>query len=490
MKRVRKSFFFFFAMIFIAWLVTIIFALKSPFEKKENIEFSLSTNENIIGFDVSGYGIYVNNEKIGYSISKEERTKTGIRISEKSFMNISAYGMTQEITTYTVSEADKDLNLKSFSFELVSGGHTVRTNGEIENDSIFLTIESAGEKKNVSISIGDKPFIPASLERVVQQLKLTDDSVCHYSIFEPTSEKVVDIEIYKKGKKEIELDGEKYITDEVIVTMLGLVSKLYVAQDGKLLMELSPMGIMMKREPLEEIENFAKGSTGLKIYETYAIYPAGKITNPRKSHLLVAQLEGIIPDYKFPTDERQKYERGKITVNVMEPALDFSIESIDKSKFTLFLESTSFIPCNDVELVNLAKEITGTGEPEWEDVKKIMDWVYKNIKKSPTFSIPYAKDVLKTREGDCNEHAVLFAALARAIGVPTKVVVGIVYVDGAFYYHAWNEVYWGQWVACDPVFGQELADATHIKLEEGTLLDFVKVVKIVGQLQIKIIKSI
>jgi len=56
--------------------------------------------------------------------------------------------------------------------------------------------------------------------------------------------------------------------------------------------------------------------------------------------------------------------------------------------------------------------------------------------------------------GDCNEHAVLLAALGRAVGVPTRLVAGVVYVDGAFLYHAWCEVWLGEWVAVDPAFGR------------------------------------
>ncbi len=490
MKKVRKSFFIFLALIFAVWVITLFFALKYVPGKKGETEFVLPTDVDVLERDVSGYGIYVNDEKIGYTISKEEKAESSVRISEKSFMNISAYGVIQEITTYSVSVADKDFNLKSFHFEIVSGEHIVKTSGVIKNDSIYLTTETAVGKKSSVFALGDKPFVPASLERVAQELKLMEDSVCHYSIFEPTSGQIVDIEIWKEGKETIELNGKTYETDVVKVLMLDFISTLYFDKDGQLIFESSPMGITMKRESLDEIGDFAEGTPGLKIFETYAIYPKGVIANPRETHHLVVELQGVGSGYKFHNDERQKYSNGMVTINVLEPGSDFSTDDVDKSKFAPFLESTNFIPCDDKEIVDLAKEIVGNSELTWESVQCIMDWIFKNIRKSPTFSIPYAKEVLKTRVGDCNEHSVLFAALTRSIGIPTKVVVGIVYVDGAFYYHAWNEVYWGRWVACDPVFGQYLADATHIKLEEGTLLDFVKVVHLVGQLNIKIVKSL
>lgn len=490
MKSSRKRFFFVLALIFIAWIITLFFALKMPLQREKTVDFSLPSDEEVLELDVSGYGIYVGQEKIGYSISKQEKMENGVRISEKSFMNISAYGKSQEVTTYTVSEADQDYRLRTFYSELASGPHAVRTNGVINEDSIYLTIETSGEKRSLTLDIGERPFVPASVERVAEELIKKEDTVYYYSIFEPTSEKIVNIDIRMAGEETIEMDGNAYDTYLVMVEMLGLESMLYFDKDGgQLIMQSSPMGITIKREPLENIADFGEGTGRLKIYETYAIFPEGRIKNPRKVKYLVAHIDGIAADYHFPVDDRQTMSDGRVTITVVDANEGFNSSMIDTTAFEEELSATPFMPCDDENIIAAAREIVGGGTVTRDEMNAIVDWVYENIRKSPTFSVPYAKEVLKNRVGDCNEHAVLFAALGRAIGVPTKVVVGIVYVDGAFYYHAWNEYYWGRWVACDPTFGQYLADATHIKLEEGTMLDFIKVIKLVGQLNIEVIEA-
>ena len=83
-----------------------------------------------------------------------------------------------------------------------------------------------------------------------------------------------------------------------------------------------------------------------------------------------------------------------------------------------------------------------------------------------------ALEVLKNPEGDCTEHAVLLAALGRALGIPTRVVDGLAYTDhyaGAdhvFVPHAWTQAYVdGRWQSFDaalPGF-----DAGHIALSVG-----------------------
>ena len=69
----------------------------------------------------------------------------------------------------------------------------------------------------------------------------------------------------------------------------------------------------------------------------------------------------------------------------------------------------------------------------------------------------------------------LYVAMARALGLPARVAVGLVYLRGAFYYHAWPEVYvaqsptLGQWLPVDPTLNQFPADATHVRLARGGL---------------------
>ena len=60
-------------------------------------------------------------------------------------------------------------------------------------------------------------------------------------------------------------------------------------------------------------------------------------------------------------------------------------------------------------------------------------------------------------------------------GIPARIAVGLVYIHGAFYYHAWPEVYIdegngrGLWLPVDPTLNQFPADATHLRLARGGL---------------------
>jgi transglutaminase-like putative cysteine protease len=89
--------------------------------------------------------------------------------------------------------------------------------------------------------------------------------------------------------------------------------------------------------------------------------------------------------------------------------------------------------------------------------------------------------------GDCNEHAMLLAALARAAGIPARVEAGLVYMKGRFYYHAWNLLFLGRWVTADAVFGQLPADVTHLRLVTGSMQQQLDLAAVIGNITIDVI---
>jgi transglutaminase-like putative cysteine protease len=112
--------------------------------------------------------------------------------------------------------------------------------------------------------------------------------------------------------------------------------------------------------------------------------------------------------------------------------------------------------------------------------------VYSSVRKEITPSIPSAVQVLRALRGDCNEHTVLYVALARSVGLPARTAIGLVNVEGRFYYHAWPEVWLAdRWVAMDPTLGQYPADASHLRFLVGGLARQVELIRLIGRLEIE-----
>ena len=141
------------------------------------------------------------------------------------------------------------------------------------------------------------------------------------------------------------------------------------------------------------------------------------------------------------------------------------------------------------KITELADEITATASEPGDQVQLILDWLDENIQKEVVDSFN-SLDVLAQRKAECQGHSMLFAALARSLGIPTRLINGVVYSQEykGFLYHTWVESYIDdQWQAIDPTFGQRHADATHIALIEGeALADLTALLPLIGRLEIEL----
>ncbi|MGG7176277.1 transglutaminase domain-containing protein [Clostridium paraputrificum] len=117
------------------------------------------------------------------------------------------------------------------------------------------------------------------------------------------------------------------------------------------------------------------------------------------------------------------------------------------------------------EIKNKAIEITKRGNSDREKAESIYKWVGSNIKydddkaekvmNSETGYESGAISAFKTRTGICFDYACLYTAMAKEIGIKTRIVVGDAFNGNEYVSHAWNEVYLedeGRWINVDPTF--------------------------------------
>jgi transglutaminase-like putative cysteine protease len=135
----------------------------------------------------------------------------------------------------------------------------------------------------------------------------------------------------------------------------------------------------------------------------------------------------------------------------------------------------------------LAAELVDPEDTPLANLRRLVAWMQANIERRPVLSLPDALTTLKNRMGDCNEHAVLLAALARAAGYPAQVEAGLVYHEGRFFYHAWNRIYIGRWITVDALFDQIPADVTHVRFARGTAQQQLDILPLLGNLRIRIV---
>ena len=125
------------------------------------------------------------------------------------------------------------------------------------------------------------------------------------------------------------------------------------------------------------------------------------------------------------------------------------------------------------EIVRLAERARGNAQTPHETMVRLQNYV-RDYVYDKNLSVGYASalEVARNRSGDCTEHALLLAAMGRALGIPTRIATGLAYVDHwlgnehVFVPHAWTQaLVGGYWISYDAAIGQ--FDAGHIALAYG-----------------------
>ena len=160
-----------------------------------------------------------------------------------------------------------------------------------------------------------------------------------------------------------------------------------------------------------------------------------------------------------------------------------------------YLAPEPLIESDDPAIVAEAAQAVAGVQGARARAERLTRYVNGLLDKKPTVSLPSARDVLRTKVGDCNEHTALYVAMARAAGIPARIAVGLTFVrgvQGAFYYHAWPEVYLdegdgrGLWLPVDPTLNQFPADTTHLRLARGGLDRQAAIVPLLGRVRMVI----
>lgn len=205
------------------------------------------------------------------------------------------------------------------------------------------------------------------------------------------------------------------------------------------------------------------------------------------------------PATAFIQDERQTITRVK--GNTLELHVRAKGEAAGGFKFPgpQYLQSSYFLNSNDVRVKDLARKAIGIETDALKKALRIEKWVHGNMKGTNHEALATADHVARTLEGDCTEFAMLTSAMCRAVGVPSRTAVGLIYADTrqgpAFSFHMWSEVYaGGRWHPLDATLGRGGITAAHIKItdhawEGRDFTPLLPVVRLLGRLSIEVVTS-
>lgn len=375
------------------------------------------------------------------------------------------------------------------------GTEETRLNVRVDGERLTLEKSTGGGTFTDTLELGGRLLFPEGQRRLHASRGFEPGDRYSYLVFDPDFEDVTlvgvavigrDVPTAFAGDASPPVDRRPAAPDSLVLHRLAVTSELYEGIEfltwlddrGRVWREDVPALGLTSQMTTREAASGA-GETVDIIVETL-IETNVRIGSPRAvdEALYEIWVEGDDVSAFLPEDMRQAVEdrtdRGVLLrVRRVVPAGGGGDDDIGaRSSMGEYLEGNALLEVSDPLIRAAAAEAVGDDVvAPWPSALRIERYVFDTME-AVGFGSAFASalEVLQHRTGDCSEHAVLAAALARAVGIPSRVVSGLVHVGGRFAYHMWVEV-WVEdgWYALDPTIGDGSVDATHIKLAASSL---------------------
>jgi len=433
--------------------------------------------------------IFQNRAKIGVSHSSLSHTKNGYRLEEALYLRINTMGLVQDVRLHTAGSLHSDFSLASFEFEIGSGRFRFFARGSVAGNTLTIIAQSAGSRHLERIRLDRKLYLTTGLLDAVIASSPDDSRTMTLFVFDPASMSQQPVDIRLLGRERLHILGQDLSARKVSLVFKGATQYAWIGDSGEILKEQGLLGITLEKTTRSDALFGLPIASSQDLTRIAAIPANVVLAGPAQLKKLRVKISGIRPDALRLGGGRQTLHHDTLTIvreSLDEPASAQAVDPAD-ADLSEFLKPALFIQSDHPKIKRLAASIFCADDPPSVKAEKLVNWVYRNIEKRPVLSLPDAVSTLENGVGDCNEHAMLLAALARAAGIPSKVEAGLVYLRGSFYYHAWNALYLGKWVTADALFGQLPADVTHIRFAGGAHSLQLDIMAIIGKLRLEIL---
>ncbi len=448
-------------------------AKSSPIKASQPLEKTKETAKTPDGFDLT---------EDSAGAGKQNPVETGgFELRQNTYMTFLFLGTEREMLVRSKALLNDRLELKAFEVKMTSGGYSTDIKGRTRSSQIELIIESKGSAPiKKTLDIQQPLFFSESLPMLWTPENLKPGKRGSLRVWNPLLLSVSAIEFRVSSKQRIDFGSENIEAYVVTLSENGVETRYWCTPEGVVLKYESPTGLLMVKQDawkiFDALREKRKALTDLP--NLYSIPSNITLQNPEK-----------ITELSVRVKTPEKEEEMTLRRESLDDLLQAQRGSFTSPDFQPYLGSTEYIQSDAAGIKRLAEEWAGPDNTVLGSAQRLLEGVHQWMTPTPTVSIPSALQVLEMKKGDCNEYTVLFTALARALGIPTKTVAGLVYRDGRFFYHAWPEIYAGRWIGVDPTFLQIPVDATHVPLVEGSLEEQTNLIQKIGKISIEILRA-
>jgi hypothetical protein len=462
----------------------------------------------------SYYAVLQGGRHIGFASTTVDTGLTTITVTDYLVADLPVGGRTHRATARTEVNLTRGFRVRDFTFDLAAGAGPIKAIGRVDGDTIVTLVVRAGSARPdtqrirvdgpvlvptlipLAVGLGGSPEVGETVTLPVldpiamsaRPLSLTIDAETLFVVHDSAT--IDPGEMRWRG-----LLPDTVRAWHVVPSGNTTFQPAWVDAQGRVVESTQLGSLTLRRMPYElAFENWRRESRRAApvtrdrdILETTAVAANKRVT--RDVRRLRVRLRNVdLADYDLDGGRQQlRGDTLTVTREVLERLPRYRLSSADRTRFPRETAPEPLVESREPELAIQAAQVVGRDRTALAVAERLNTWVHRSLTKRITFGIPSALQVLRARSGDCNEHTQLYVAMARAAGLPARVATGLAYIDRKFYYHAWPEVFVGEWIAVDPTLGQFPADAAHLRFAVGGLGRQMDLLRLIGNLEIDVI---
>ena len=428
-------------------------------------------------------GVFYRGNRIGFVREKFTPLKVGGRAEQEGRFTLNILGQERQLDIAGSATVGAGGELDEFSFRLTTASDRspfeTEVTEKVEGQVLVLNIRSGDSTRTERRRLQEPLVLPLNLHRSLASKGLEPGQEYRLRLLDPTTLTEGEAEITVLEREIVRWGGHEEEAFRIRSRFAGLSTTAWINAEGEILKEETPLGwTLMKEAPGSGLQAKNDGP-GPDMLAATAVPAIGFAADPSSLKAVRLRLEKFPFPWSGLDGGRQTLSETEVVIEIEKPPFSGAATLPDEERRQA-LAADSFIQSDDPDIQAQAARLTTDLSPT-EAARVITSWVYENVRKTPTLSVPSAREVLEQMAGDCNEHTVLFTALARASDIPTRMCTCLAFSAGQFYYHAWPEVWVGKWLAVDPTFGQFPADPLHLRLLTGGIEQQFEVLKLLGR---------
>jgi hypothetical protein len=435
------------------------------------------------------YAIESNGVVYGYMDQIIQRSGDGeqpdIFIKEDVKSISTALGMTVDTEVHSQYHLDPESGrFSSYEVEVDQESVQIYVSAEMLGNTAEITQNMGGGTKAVTIPpdciLTNFDLYP----RILREFHGTGLDTKQYRILDLFDREIYDVTYTFQGTEEIKLAGKTFqaIVLESLNHGIGSKTRDWIDQKSGLLLKSEVPNLQTTYLADKSIKNKLRRFNR----DAHIFAPAGVMIQDFLDISYIKVQATLDPIGCWITPETlnvrgQKFE-GRVDNNLIEGTFEirherydgsnpppFPADYADNPELRPYLLPEDFIESDDPVLVRKAEELVGGAEDSWDAAKRLSRWVAEEI----GYGIPgggSARNTYDLRQGECGAHSRLYTAFCRAVGIPSRVVWGCMYVPekgGSFGQHGWNEIYMGEagWIPIDTTAREiDYCDSGHVRL--------------------------